>query len=68
MFGKIYIYIYIFAIGIQSLGRFLECYIEAMRDRVREVITNQLEPPEDFSISLNCTVTLTLTKSESSFG
>ena len=41
-----------------------------MLDRVREVITNQLEPPKDSdnsSISLTCTVTLTLTESESSF-
>ena len=38
-----------------------------MRNRVQKVLTNQLEPPEDSSISLTCTVTLTLTESESSF-
>ena len=41
------------------------------RDRMREVITNPLEPPKDSdnsSISLTCAVTLTrLTESESSF-
>ena len=54
-------------IKAESLGKFLEHHIKAMRDRVREVITNQLNPPEDSSISLTCTVTLTLTESESSF-
>ena len=56
-------------IQAESLGRFLECHIEAMRDRVREMITNQLKPPEDSesSISLTSTVILTLTESESSF-
>ena len=34
-------------IQAESLGRFLERHIEAMRDRVREMITNQLKPPED---------------------
>ena len=38
-----------------------------MRNRVREVITNPLEPSEDSSISLTYKVTLMLTESESSF-
>ena len=55
-------------IEAESLGKCLERHIEAMRDRVREVITNQLEPLKDSDISLTCTVTLTrLTESESSF-
>ena len=55
-------------IQAQSLGKFLQHHIEAMRDRVRQVITNQLEPLEDFSISFTGIVTLMLTESESSFG
>ena len=58
-------------IEAEGLGKFLERHIEAMRDRVREVIANQLEPPKDSdnsNISLTCMVTLTrLTESESSF-
>ena len=58
-------------IEAESLGKFLECHIETMRDRMREVITNPPEPPKDSdnsSISLTCAVTLTrLTESFSLF-